>query len=131
MGESFYKRMFFVGALWNLLGGLAIVLGTGLIFGISKLTPPEPPLFYHSWIALFMTFGIGYWMVSRDLYGNRNIVILGIVGKLAFSFIFIVEFFTFKGELPPLLWISVIGDLTFVVLFWMFLRLFRGHTRPE
>ena len=117
MSEQFRSRLFFVGALWNLLGGVVIIVGTGIIFGLAKLSPPVPGIYYYAWIALFMTFGIGYWMVSRDFEGNRNIVILGIIGKVAFSVIFIVQFFAFKGLIPPLFWIPVIGDLGFALLF--------------
>jgi hypothetical protein len=117
MSEQLRSRLFLIGALWNLLGGAAIVLGTGIIFGLAKLSPPVPEIYYYAWIALFMTFGIGYWMVSRDFEGNRNIVILGIIGKAAFSIIFIVQFFAFKGLIPPLFWIPVIGDLIFALLF--------------
>lgn len=127
MGERFYKSMFLVGALWNLLGGAAIVVGTPFIFRGAGLVPPEPRAYYDSWIALFMTFGLGYWMASRDLYGNRGIVVLGIIGKLAFSAIFIYELIAARGEIPQLFWIPVIGDLIFVGLFWMFLGFSRNR----
>jgi hypothetical protein len=122
MSENFYQRMFLTGALWNLLGGIVLVAITGKIFSSAKLPPPQPPVFYYAWIALFMTFGIGYWMVSADPYGNRNIVILGIIGKLAFSVIFVTYMVLFSGQVPLLFLIPIVGDLIFVVLFWMFLR---------
>jgi hypothetical protein len=117
MSEVFRSRLFLIGALWNLLGGVAIILGTGVIFGLAKLSPPMPEVYYYAWIALFMTFGIGYWMVSRDFENNRNIVILGIIGKVVFSIIFITQFFSSKGLIPPLFWIPVIGDLILALLF--------------
>ena len=126
MSETFYKRMFLVGALWNLLGGIAVIGLTAKIFSSANLTPPQPPLYYHAWIALFMTFGIGYWMVSVDMYGNRNIVILGMIGKLAFSVVFVANMVLFRGQVPLLFLIPVTGDLIFVILFWMFLR-FAAH----
>ena len=129
MGEAFYRRMFLVGALWNVLGGAFVVLFTGRIFTLTGLTPPLPPLYYHSWIALFVTFGIGYFMVYRDPYANRNIVILGIIGKLSFSVIFIYNIIVFENQIPTLFLIPVIGDLVFVVLFWMFLRFARRTGR--
>ncbi len=127
MSEMFYKRMFLVGSLWNLLGGVFIVVATGWIFGRQNLTPPHPPLYYHAWIALFMTFGLGYYMVYRDMYGNKNIVILGIIGKLAFAAIFLYNLWAFKDAVPTLFLIPVVGDLIFVVLYWMFLRFCRSR----
>jgi len=129
MKENFYKVMFLIGALWNILGGVLIVILTGWIFAEANLTPPNPPLYYYAWIALFVTFGIGYYMVYRNMYANQNIVILGIIGKLAFSAIFIYNMIAFKGQIPMLFIIPVIGDLIFVVLFWMFLSFARKMGR--
>jgi hypothetical protein len=127
MGDRFYKGVFLVGALWNLLGGGFIVIATPWIFSSAGLQPPQPSLYYYSWIALFVTFGVGYFMVYRDPYGNKNIVILGIIGKLAFSIIFIYSMIAFRGQAPKFFLIPVIGDLIFVVLFWMFLNFARGR----
>ena len=126
MSENFYRRMFLIGAIWNILGGLAIILLTGWVFASGNLEPPHPPPYYQSWIALFMTFGIGYYMVYRDMYANRNLVILGMIGKLAFSVIFLAHMAVFKGQIPNLFLIPVIGDLIFVILFWKFLSHARG-----
>ena len=126
MGEGFYKKMFMVGAIWNVAGGAVIVLLTGWIFAGAQLSPPEPGVYYYSWIALFVTFGIGYYLVYRDLYGNKNLVILGIIGKLGFSAIFIAGMISEPGMIPRFFLIPVIGDLVFVVLFWRFLTFARN-----
>ncbi len=128
MGETFYRRTFFVGALWNILGGAFIVLATNWIFSRQGLPVPHPPLYYHAWIALFVTFGIGYYMVWRDPYSNKNIVILGIIGKLAFAAIFLWNMQVYRSEVPRLFLIPVVGDLVFVVLYWMFLVIARDKT---
>ncbi|MFZ5449939.1 MAG: hypothetical protein ACOZFS_15010 [Thermodesulfobacteriota bacterium] len=121
MDESFYKKMFLVGALWNVAGGVLIVRYTGWIFATAQLSPPEPWVYYYSWIALFVTFGIGYYLVFRDMYGNKNLVILGVIGKLSFSIIFIAGMLFGPGKIPFFFLIPVIGDLVFVVLFARFL----------
>ena len=127
MTETGYKRMFFIGALWNLVGGAFIVLATPWVFDSAGLTPPSPPLYYYAWIALFMTFGAGYFMVSRNLYGNRDIALLGAIGKLAFALVFIWNFIAYESQVPRFFLIPVAGDLVFVVLFVMFLRFVRGQ----
>jgi hypothetical protein len=129
MSESSYKRIFLIGALWNILGGAFIVYFTRWIFSTAGLTPPEPPAYFHSWIALFVTFGIGYFMVYMNMYGNKNIIILGIIGKLSFSVIFIYNMIAFRGQIPLFFIIPVIGDLVFVALFCMFLNFARSVGR--
>lgn len=127
MGERFYKGMFLAGALWNLLGGVAIIALTGWIFRRQGLTPPHPPAYYQSWIALFMTFGLGYLMIWRDMYGNKNLVLLGAIGKLAFVTIFAINMLLYKGLVPRLFWIPMAGDVVFAGLYLQFLRHARGR----
>ena len=127
MTETGYKRLFFIGALWNLAGGAFIILATPWIFHSAGLTPPSPPLYYYAWIALFMTFGFGYYLVFRDLYRNKDIVLLGAIGKFVFAVIFIWSFAVYPGEVPRFFVIPVIGDLVFAVLFVMFLRFARNR----
>lgn len=114
--------MFLLGTLWNLAGGAFIVVATGWIFSWANLARPDPPAYYYSWIALFLTFGIGYYMVYRDMYANKNLVILGMIGKFAFAVIFIYYYVTLPGQIPKFFIIPVIGDLVFVVLFGIFLN---------
>jgi tryptophan-rich sensory protein len=121
MNESLYKRVFLIGALWNIAGEAFITLFAGWIFSTANMTPPQPPAYFHSWIVLFVTFGIGYYMVYRNMYGNKDIVILGIIGKVGFAIIFIYNILAFKGQVPLFFLIPVIGDLVFAVLFGMFL----------
>ena len=125
MAETFYKRMFLVGALWNVAGGVFILAATSWVFSTAGLHPPDPPVFYYGWLALAITFGIGYYMVYRDMYGNKSIVVLGIIGKLAFSAVFIYCLIAFREQVPLFFLIPVGGDLVFVVLYWMFLNFAR------
>lgn len=122
MNDKFYKIMFFLGALWNIVGGFLCIILPKQIFSISNLTPPEQVVYYQAWVALFVVLGIGFIMVSRDLYGNKNIVILGIIGKLAFATISYSNVLFFGQKVPIVFMIGAIVDLVFVVLFFMFLH---------
>lgn len=129
MNEKFYKGMFLAGTIWNLLGGVLIIALTSWIFARSNLTPPSPSAYYYSWIALFMTFGIGYYMAYRDMYANKNIILLGIIGKLAFAAIFIYSMLAFRGSIPGIFVIPVVGDIIFAILYGMFLSFARSLGR--
>lgn len=129
MGELFYRRVFLAGALWNVAGGAFIVLATRWVFSTAGLKLPDPSVYYYSWIALFMTFGVGYYMAYRAPYDNKDIVVLGIIGKLAFAAVFIGGMVVFRAQIPRFFLIPVCGDLLFVILFWMFLRFARQSGR--
>ena len=119
--EKFYRGAFLVAALWNVAGGVFIIVCTGWIFRLSGLTPPYPPNYYESWIALFMTFGIGYYLAYLDMYLNKNIILLGMIGKVAFAVDFIVDMLIYKGQIPAFFLVPAIGDLVLAVIFASFL----------
>ena len=129
MSEASYKRMFLAGALWNIIGGAFIAVASRWIFSTAGLQLPDPPVYYGGWLALAVTFGVGYYMVYRDMYGNKGIVLIGIIGKLAFSAVFIYSVIAFKGQVPLFFLIPVAGDLVFVGLYWMFLSFARRTGR--
>ena len=121
MNEAAYRRILLVGALWNLLGGTFILAATGWIFSSANLPVPSPSEYYYSWIALFMTFGLGYYLAYKDMYRNRDIVLLGAIGKLAFAAIFLYGFAT-HAPIPLFFLIPTVGDVVFAVLYLMFVR---------
>jgi hypothetical protein len=121
MSDATYRRIFLLGALWNLAGGALILLVGPWLFALDGLALPDPGAYYYSWIALFMTFGIGYYLVYRDLYGNRSIALLGAIGKLAFAAIFLVYLLGDPGRIPRFFFVPVIGDIVFAVLYGMFM----------
>jgi hypothetical protein len=128
MDGRFYKPMLLIAGIWNVAGGLFIIAASDWIFGRQGLTVPLPSLYYYAWIALFITFGIGYLIVWRQPFGNKNIIVLGIIGKLGFSIVFIWNMHIYPARIPRLFLIPVVGDLIFVFLFILFLRFARGRS---
>jgi hypothetical protein len=125
MSESGYRRLFIIAAWWNLAGGAFIAFATPWIFESAGLPAPSPPLYYQAWIALFLTFGYGYLLVARDLFRNRDIALLGAIGKSGFAAVFLFHMARDPGVAPWFFLIPVIGDLVFVALFIMFLLFLR------
>ena len=122
MTEAFYKRVFFASALWNLVGGAFIIAATGWIFDSSGVAIPFPAAYYYTWTAMILVFGLGYYCVYRDMFRNRDIVLMGVIGKTVFSAVFLYYFVSHPGQIPVFFLIPIGGDLVFVVLFIMFLR---------
>ena len=119
MTDQTFRRIFLVGALWNLLGAGLFFVFWQQAFALLHLQPPLYLAFFQAWLALAFVFGIGYYYVFRDLYGNRNIVRLGIYGKTAFAFIFIYH--VAFGDFHAIFLSGAIIDLVFVVLYALFL----------
>ncbi|MCF6158010.1 MAG: hypothetical protein E3K32_05430 [wastewater metagenome] len=118
--DSFYRGMFFIAAIWNLLGCAFLLFLPRLIFVPPYMEKPFPPLFYQAWLALALVFGIGYYFVYKDMYANKNIVIMGILGKTIFVIIFAVNMLMYTN-IPKIFWGAVCGDAVFVIFFLMFL----------
>ncbi|NVM04173.1 MAG: hypothetical protein HWN67_17710 [Candidatus Helarchaeota archaeon] len=119
--DNYYKYLFLIAALWN------IILGT--LFFLMSITDPSavfpteiiiPSLFpIHGLISLVIAYGIGYFLVSRDIDQNHGIVIIGIIGKLLIFLCSVVYYGL--GELQLLNLLIGIGDLIFACLFIEFL----------
>jgi len=122
MTEDGYRRMFLIGALWNLVGGAIIVVATHWVFQWAGLQIPSPAVYYYSWIALFVSFGVGYYKVYQDMHRNRDIVLMGAIGKSAFAAVFLYYYLAYPGQVPWFFVIPLVGDAVFVVFFVMFLR---------
>jgi tryptophan-rich sensory protein len=125
MSERTYRRLFLIGALWNLFGAGLFFVFWRQAFDCFQLAHPHYLAFFQAWLALAFVFGIGYYYVYRDLLGNVNIVRLGIYGKTAFAVIFIYHV-VFSGFHPVFLSGAII-DLVFVILYARFLVYARGR----
>ena len=134
LSAKFYRLMFFYGALWN-FSAIPSLLFPELSFKLFFGTGMEQSLIlgnyyghglYLFWWTTVLILGIGYYIVSRDLNKNTGIVMLGIIGKLCYSFFFIYSYFT--GKATILAFLGGMGDLTFTVFFVNFLWQTRNKT---
>lgn len=129
--DTGYKRFFLVASLWNLvLGFIFLVLFSRLMSLFGMPTPPrELAAFHQMGILLAMVYGIGYYMVSRDLYSHNGIVLLGILGKVAVFVLFLYHL-VFSG-LPFAIFLIGVGDLIFALLFIRFLAFARNRAPAQ
>jgi hypothetical protein len=130
--SRYYKAMFLVAGLWNLV--LAVPSWLGIVFmpesssSILGMAPAAVLFPYHAMFWLVVAFGVGYLIVSRDITKNYGIVTIGIIGKTLF-FIDCLITLALKQANVVLLLIGI-GDLIFACLFLEFLLYARrkGHT---
>ena len=130
LGNAFYRKMFFWGALWNIgaaLTGLFFYnFQFSLFFGLESLTDNfyQALAFKMSMLAVLL-FGIGYYIVSKELTLNRSIVWLGMIAKIILFFIF--TYYFIAGKATFVAFIVFLGDFIWAILFAMFLY----QTRKE
>lgn len=126
---DFWKKMFFVGALWNisigLIGLLFYEFSIRMLFGAQAVTDNLLTLiFFRFFMIAVIIFGVGYYIVSRNLFTNLAVVWLGLTAKLIIFFTFLYYY-----ALGQAGWFSVFGssgDFAFSILFILFLYQTRG-----
>lgn len=124
ISNDLWQKMFFLGSLWNIgigLIGLCLYnIAITMFFGAAAVTDNLLALiFFRFFMIAVILFGIGYYIVSRDLSGNRAVVWLGLIAKLIIFFT-LVYYYT----LGQATWFSVFavsGDFVFSIFFILFL----------
>jgi hypothetical protein len=129
--ETGYRRMFSLAAFYNLaLGFIFLVFFSRLMALFRMPVPPREMAVFHQMAILFaMVYGVGYQMVSRNLYGHKGIVVLGIIGKTIVFLLFLYHLIF--SHLHPIIFLIGVGDLIFASLFCKFMAFARGRTGPE
>lgn len=116
---EYYRKMFFIGALWNLAAAAVFLFFQKPLFAMFAMPPLDYPIFYQMVCVLVFAFGIGYYWVSLNLRDNRGLVKLAAALKIA-TFVF----FVYYCAVGSLHW-SFVGtglvDLVFGILFIEFL----------
>ena len=117
--ESYYKKLFFIGAIWNWVATISFAVGYKFVFPLFGMELPKYPIFFLLFLGLAFVFGIGYYWVSRDIFTNHGIVKMGIIGKLIVFLLFSWAWLT--GEIHFIPASAGIVDLLFAILYLEFL----------
>lgn len=127
LSDNVYSRIFLVAAIWNLYFSItAIVMrdfNMQVFFGGDAVSLMNgnyyATVFYNLMWAAVLVFGIGFYIVSRDVNKNHGIVLLGIIGKLCFLVYYAVMYAASKCTIWGLL--GVVADNIFALVFVYFL----------
>jgi hypothetical protein len=117
--KSYYKRLFFIGAIWNWGAGVLFFFWSDPIFSFINMKAINYPGIMQLAMVCVFTLGIGYYWVSKDISVNHDIVKLGIIAKTLVFLVF--SYHTLIGNMPLQLGLSGAVDLVFAVLFLEFL----------
>ena len=117
--EKYYQLLFLFAAIWAWLVSVPYVFVYRYTFPMVGMRVPESPVWFIFSCLCVATFGLGYFIVSRNIEKNQGIVIIGTVGKIMVFALFLYG--TIAGEISPLLMINAVADLVFAALFAEFL----------
>jgi len=117
--EKYYRRLFAVAAVYDILLGLTFVVFPGRAFAALGLSDQLPAV--RDYLALLGAFvlvlGGGYFLIARgDLRRNADLILVGALYKLAYAVTAIC--FWAQGTLPHVVFGAVFGlaDAVFFVL---------------
>ena len=120
--KVYYRYLFIIGAIWNILASLSFILSSIFmlsIFPTYGVAVPISMIWLQSFLFLVINLGIGYLIVSFDINKNHGIVVIGIIAKLGYFLISLIYFVIGDIGMSALLSASV--DIIFSVLFLEFL----------
>lgn len=119
---KYYKYLFIISAFFNWANALSFfflsVFDPSIFLTFGTLYPPTL-FFLHALLGLIFTYGIGYYIVGRDINKNHGVVVLGVVSKLVFFSCCVIYFLL--GDLAFIMVVFGSFDFIFACLFVEFL----------
>jgi hypothetical protein len=119
-GESFFRRLFLVAGLYDLILGATFFFFYPRIYNYFGITLPNHPEYVQAPALFIVILGIMFFYIYRNMTKNVDMVKIGILSKAAYSGLAFYHYhFT---SLPVIFVIFAWFDLAFLVLFVLYLR---------
>ena len=120
--------LFLIAALYYGVLGAFFLVAPGLVYQWADVTPPNHWGYVQFPAALLLIFGLMFAAIARDPVGNRNLIVYGILLKVAYCGI--AFWYWFTAGIPGLWKPFAVADLVMGVLFvWSYRALGAGSTR--
>lgn len=117
--SKYHRTMFFIAAIWNWALAISFLILPRIDMAYFSFAGdvPAPPtlLWFDSFMGLVFVFGIGFYLVSRDVAKNHGLIAMASFEKV---WVFVTGFYYFliaQASLALVLFVSV--DLLFGILF--------------
>jgi hypothetical protein len=120
--KKYYKGVFIFAALYNILNSvifLIISVAATDMFPTFGVTIPPSMIWLQLCLIFIMIYGIGYFIVFKNLDENHGIVIIGAIAKATFFLFSII--YLIQGDVNILIVLLGSIDMAFVILFIEFL----------
>jgi hypothetical protein len=125
--QTTWKYIFQLKAAINWVESVFLLLSDRWIRELLGEKPLTNPEYSHLFLVLVLVIGIGYWWVGQDIERNHGIVKLGILAQC--SVFAVLAYHTFVNKLHPFYLIPSVIDLTFAIIFVLFLNSY-ARTKP-
>ena len=118
--QKFYKGVFLVAALYDLLLGLVFFVFYQRIYSLYGLTLNDSPAYLQLSAAFVFVQGLLYYFVYANLQRNIDIVKVGVAYKIVYA---VVAFYYWAAGGLPHQMFAIFGfcDVIFIVLFILYL----------
>ena len=117
--EGFFKKIFLVAALYDLILGILFLFFYESIFNYFNITLPVYPMYLQMSAAFVIAMGVGYYFVYLNMYRNADLVKLGITYKISYAGLAIYFYFVSLANVV-FFWLALV-DVIFLILFFKFL----------
>jgi len=115
MSNDWRKPLFYIAALYDGLLALLFLFFWRDVFAHFNITPPNHPGYVQFPALLLIIFGLLFLQIARNPAENRDLIVYGILLKIAYSGTVFWHHFT--GGVPSM-WIWwAWADVAFLVLF--------------
>lgn len=119
--ENQHHPLFLSASVFNWIIAITFLFAYQSVFSLIGLKPtPQNPIYLHLFACLVAVFGLAYYWVSKDLEKNRNLIRLGIIGKLTVFSLPLA--YCLAGYISWQLPVLASFDLIFAILFANALR---------
>lgn len=124
---KFFRTLFIISALWNLIGSIYGYFNTAYTFNgffNRELTDPLYFAIYQGAWGTTLVYFIGYSIVAYNPVKHTGIVIVGGIGKVGFAISLLKLYLA--GLAGSVVFVVIVGDFVFALFFlYYFLRLFQ------
>ena len=122
---GFYKKFFLFAAIWNigagLMGVVSLAFNLKVFYNVSNYDVDYLfKIHYYNFWLFIMAMGVGFYFVSRDIFRNYAMAIVGIIGKTMAAGVWV--YYYFAGQATYMVLIASAGDLLLVLLFITYLN---------
>jgi hypothetical protein len=126
MTKNYYKKFYFLAALYDLILGFGFLFFYKPIYAFLKMNLPNNPA-YLTFCALFVgIYGVLLFMISKNITASKNMIIYAILIKIGFTSVILYYYFIWGKEYVdfPFQVLAII-DFAFALLFIQSLKFFK------